>query len=99
MPQELDQAYCLLVLAPLEHQTSVTVVQVVTVVILYDVGSVVDPTRDSCLFLRSATVNRVHPDLFSLVERSHVLSCFVVVMLDSFVLSSLSSYFVRTCRF
>ena len=78
----------------------VTAVQVVTVVILYVVGSVVDPTSDSCFLPRSANVNRVHPDLFSLVERSHVLSCVVIVMLDSFVPSgSLSSYFVRACRF
>ena len=72
----------------------------VTVVILYVIGSGVDPTSDSCLFPLSATVNRIHPDLFSLVERSHVLSCFVVVMFDSLVPSgSLSSYFVRACRF
>ena len=39
----------------------VTAVRVVAVVILYVVGSVVDPTSDmySCLFPRSATVNRV----------------------------------------
>ena len=37
----------------------VTAVRVVAVVILYVVGSVVNPTSDSCLFPRSATVNRV----------------------------------------